>query len=117
MFHNRLNQNMKLESDATVNYITGRNALVLTGDELATESPYNTYYVDGLPAGAICNPSTDALLAALYPDVSYIADGYLYFCGSEPSSGELVFAKTLEEHQSNVEKYRPLWQAYDELHQ
>ena len=116
VFYNRLAQDWKLESDATVNYITGKDAFVFTGDELATESPFNTYYVSGLPVGPICNPSEQAILAALYPDMEYISGGYMYFCAKEPESGELAFAVTREEHEANVAQYRPLWEAYDELH-
>ena len=116
VFYNRLNNGWKLESDATVNYITGKHTLSLSQSELGIESAYNTYYVDGLPVGPICNPSAKAMEAALYPDMSYIQEGYMYFCATEPDSGALVFAKTLEEHQANVEKYRPSWEAYDQLH-
>ena len=45
--------------------------------------------------------------------MTYIREGYLYFCATEPGSGTLVFAKTKEEHDANVAKYRPLWEAYD----
>ena len=116
VFYNRLNNGWKLESDATVNYITGKHTLSLSQSELGIESAYNTYYVDGLPVGPICNPSAKAMEAALYPDMSYIQEGYMYFCAMEPDSGALVFAKTLEEHQANVEQYRPSWEAYDQLH-
>ena len=37
-------------------------------------------------------------------------DGYLYFCLADPETGALVFARTLEEHQKNVETYSPLWE-------
>lgn len=42
-----------------------------------------------------------------------MAEGYYYFCATEPDSDALAFAKTLEEHNANVERYRPLWEAYD----
>jgi UPF0755 protein len=116
VFYNRMNAGWKLDSDATVNYVIGKKLLALTNDELGIESAYNTYYVDGLPVGPICNPSESAMLAALYPDMNFITDGYMYFCAKEPDSGELAFAKTQEEQQANVEKYRPSWEAYDELH-
>jgi UPF0755 protein len=116
VFYNRLNAGWKLDSDATVNYALGQNRLVLTNDELSTASAYNTYAVDGLPVGPICNPSESAMLAALYPDMDFINEGYMYFCAKEPDSGELAFAKTEEEHRANVETYRPSWEAYDALH-
>ena len=116
VFYNRLGQEMRLESDATINYVTGSTSLVLTTDELNTDSPYNTYLVEGLPAGPICNPSEQAMLAALYPDTLYITEGYMYFCAKEPESGALAFARTREEHNENVAQYRPLWEAFDQLH-
>ena len=63
--------------------------------------------------GPICNPSQAALEAALHPDVAFMAERYYYFCATEPDSDALAFAKTLEEHNANVERYRPLWEAYD----
>ena len=113
VFHNRLDAGMKLQSDVTVHYITGGNNLVLTNDELSLDSPYNTYVYAGLPAGPVCNPGKYALEAAIYPDSDYVEDGYLYFCSGDPATGETVYAKTLAEHESNVAKYRPLWEAYD----
>ena len=77
------------------------------------ENAYNTYFVDALPAGPICNPSRAAMEAARTPDMTYIEEGYLYFCTMEPTSGALAFSKTLEEHNANVQRYRPLWEAYD----
>jgi len=113
VFHNRLKKDMPLQSDATIQYILKSRKLVFTTEELATESPYNTYVNKGLPVGPICNPGKAAIEAALYPDEELLKGGYLYFCLKEPESGELVFAKTLEEHNKNVEKYRELWQQAD----
>ncbi len=113
VFYNRLKQGMKLESDATITYVLGVNRLALTSEELSLNSPYNTYAVKGLPVGPICNPSPAAIEAAVYPDMEYIQDGYLYFCSKEPESGELAFARTYEEHQRNVDQYRPSWIEYD----
>ena len=113
VFHNRLKLGMKLESDPTATYLTGVKKLALSESEISAANAYNTYYVSGLPAGPICNPSKTALNAALNPDMTYIQEGYLYFCATEPGSGTLVFAKTKEEHDANVAKYRPLWEAYD----
>lgn len=113
VFHNRLAQGMKLQSDVTVQYITGGRNMVLTSQEVSMESPYNTYVVSGLPAGPVCSPSQFALEAALYPNEAFVSSGVLYFCAAEPESGELVFASTLAEHEKNVAKYRDLWAAYD----
>ncbi len=113
VFHNRLQAGMRLESDPTVKYISGSTSLVLTGFELSLENAYNTYVVDGLPCGPICNPSQAAIKAAMNPDQYYVDENYLYFCAADPNSGEICYSRTLEEHQLAVETYRPLWEAYD----
>ena len=115
VFHNRLKLGWKLESDPTATYLSGKSKLALSNSDISAANGYNTYYVDGLPVGPICNPSTAALKAAMNPDMSYIEEGYLYFCATEPTSGMLAFAKTKEEHEANVAKYRPLWEEYDLL--
>ena len=114
VFHNRLDQGMMLQSDPTVHYVTGERRMALRQSDLAVDSPYNTYKVSGLPVGPICNPSPEAINAALYPDESYVAEKYLYFCSKDPSTGELHFSRTLEEHERAVAIYAPLWKAYDE---
>lgn len=114
VFHNRLKAGMKLQSDVTIHYVTGVMKMALDNNDLATSSPYNTYQVKGLPLGPICNPSEEAINAALYPDETYVAENYLYFCAKDPESGELHFSKTLQEHEQAVAIYAPLWQKYDE---
>jgi UPF0755 protein len=102
IFYNRLEAGMPLESDATVNYVTGKtDAAVLNQDTLA-ESPYNTYRYKGLPPGPICNPSLSSLLAAVYPN----ATDYFYFLHAQPS-GQVVYGKTYEQHLKNKQKYLP----------
>ena len=105
---------MPLQSCASVQYIIGVKRLNLTSEDLAIDSPYNTYKNKGLPEGPICNPGKEAIEAALYPDENFLEDNYLYFCLGDPETGETVFSKTLQEHNANVEKYRPLWIEADE---
>ena len=88
--------------------------MALRDSDLAIDSPYNTYKYAGLPLGPICNPSVDAIQAALYPDESFVAENYLYFCSKDPDTGELVFSKTQEEHDAAVKLYAPLWAKFDE---
>ena len=114
VFHNRLRAGMKLQSDVTVHYVTGIRRMNLREEDLAVASPYNTYQVTGLPPGPICSPSTAAIAAALYPDETFLAEKYLYFCAKDPESGALYFSRTLQEHEQAVSVYAPLWQAYDE---
>jgi len=114
VFHNRLDSKMKLGSDVTIHYITGERRMSLRNSDLVIDSPYNTYLYAGLPLGPICNPSPEAIQAALYPDEVFVAERYLYFCSKDPDTGELHFSKTQEEHDRAVKIYAPLWQAYDQ---
>lgn len=114
VFHNRLKQNMKLGSDVTIHYVTGVRKMALDSNDLKTASLYNTYLHSGLPLGPVCNPSPAAITAALYPDETYVAENYLYFCSTSPEMGTLYFSRTLQEHEAAVQIYAPLWEAYDE---
>ena len=105
---------MKLQSDVTIHYITGVRKMSLDSSDISLNSLYNTYVVSGLPLGPICSPSTYAINAALYPDETYLAENYLYFCATTPESTELFFSKTLQEHEQAVAIYSPLWKQYDE---
>lgn len=99
VFYNRLSINHALESDATVNYITGKKISSVSVSDTKLDNPYNTYRFRGLPPGPINSPSLDSVLAAVYP----ARTDYFYFL-SKPS-GEAVFARTLEEHNANKAKY------------
>ena len=99
IFQNRLNIGMALQSDATVNYITGKYRLRPTLDDLQVDSLYNTYKYRGLPPGPIGNPSPSSMKAVLDPQPTE----YFFFL-SKPS-GETVFSKTLDEHNVNKAKY------------
>ncbi len=110
VFHLRLERGMKLQSDATLKYIfkTAGN-ITFTDKQLDAPSKYNTYRYEGLPLGPICNPGLRAIQAVLEPDEAIMEGEYLYFCLSDSENGALVYAKTLEEHRANIEKYRPYW--------
>lgn len=114
VFHNRLKQKIKLQSDVTIHYVTGVRKMALTEQDLALDSKYNTYKHTGLPLGPVCNPSAEAISAALNPDATFIAENYLYFCAKNPESGELHFSRTLQEHEQAVAIYAPLWKEYDQ---
>lgn len=116
VFHNRLKANMALGSDVTVQYVLKTSKISLSDNDIAVNSPYNTYKIKGLPLGPISNPGQKAIEAALYPDEQYVKDKYLYFVLTDPATGKLEFNKTLAAHQKAVDKYRPLWEAYDKEH-
>lgn len=115
VFHNRLRLGWRLESDPTATYTFGLTHYILTQEELTSQNLYNTYVVPALPVGPICNPSTSALQAAMQPDMDYIEQGYMYFCATDPKTGELAFAITREEHDRNVAQYQQMWAEYDAL--
>ena len=94
--------------DATVIYaLDGK--IDLTAEDLAVDSPYNTRNHEGLPPGPICNPGLASIQAALNPEDT----GYYYYV-LNPESGTHMFAKTLAEHNKNVEKYKELLKAIEE---
>lgn len=110
VFHNRLEAGMKLQSDAPLKYIfKTTDTLTYTEAQMQDPSLYNTHVHEGLPLGPICNPGERAILAALYPNEDYVSEGFLYFCLMDPTTGENAYAKTLEEHNENVERYKDLW--------
>ena len=95
----RLKQDMKLQVDATLTYITGKPSLKLTEKDLAIDSPYNTYKYRGLPPGPIANPGLDAIRAALYPQES----PYLFYLHDKKRNPH--YAETFKEHKENKVKY------------
>ena len=112
VFHNRLKADMALGSCATHQYFMPVKKLVYNSEELAVDSPYNTYINKGLPAGPICNPGKAAIEAALYPDEELVKDNYLYFCLGDPATGETLFQRTAEEHEAAKAKWSPVWEEY-----
>ena len=99
VFWKRLTIGMPLQSDATINYFTGKGLTRSRYVDLEIDSPYNTYKYKGLPPGPICNPGIESITSAIYPQ----SNEYLYFITD--SSGKAVFGKTFEEHKSNIAKY------------
>lgn len=102
---NRLNSQMPLQLDASVQY--ARDSLhhpdtywqPLSKGDLNIVSPYNTYKNRGLPPSPICNPGFDSLTAAYHPT----DNDYVYYL--HDNSGQIHYAKTLAEHNANVAKY------------
>jgi len=95
----RLKNNIPLQVDATISYITDKKSATISIDDTKIDSPYNTYKYKGLPFGPISNPGLESILAAIYPEKS----DYWYYL-SIPE-GKTIFSKTLEEHNLAKAKY------------
>lgn len=98
VFINRLNEDMALQSDITVLYALQEKRVDVTYADLEVDSKYNTYKNTGLPVGPVC-----AVSASTMDDVlNYEKSDYLYFFATE--NGEVIYSKTLEEHEKVVEE-------------
>ena len=93
VYHNRLNKNMLLQADPTIQYIIPGKNRRLWYKDLKIKSPYNTYIHKGLPPGPISNPGLSALLSAINPEKS----DYLYFVSD--ARGGHIFSKNVKEHE------------------
>ena len=106
VFVNRLRQGMRLQTDPTVIYgvTEGRGTLGrgLRQSELRGATPWNTYVIQGLPPTPIANPGRASIAAALSPDESE----YLFFVAD--GTGGHAFARTLDEHNENVARWRAI---------
>jgi UPF0755 protein len=99
IFWRRIDEGIALQSDATVNYATGKYETQPSLDDLEIDSPYNTYKYRDLPAGPIGNPGLEAIRAAIYPK----ANNYWYFLHAK--DGQIIYSKNFEEHRANKARY------------
>ena len=99
VFLNRLEQNMRLESCATIQYLFDRPKKKIYERDLEIQSPYNTYRNAGLPPGPISNPGRAAIEAAFQPR----AGEYLFFVLKPDGSHH--FSKTYNEHLQAKKKF------------
>lgn len=93
---------------STSDYITNKVAPNLSSTSSHTAEYYLTYYntnntstVVGLPAGPICNPGTESIYAALYPESTN--DKFFF----HDTKGNMYTAATYQEFKSKVQKYAP----------
>ncbi|OGH16451.1 MAG: hypothetical protein A3C30_04645 [Candidatus Levybacteria bacterium RIFCSPHIGHO2_02_FULL_40_18] len=99
---NRLKRGMALDIDATIQYVKGSPdkwwPQITSSDYKSADSLYNTYLYSGLPPGPIANPGIEAIKAAQNPQ----SHSYYFYIHS---GGKIYPAKTIEEHQKNIQKY------------
>lgn len=99
VFHNRLEANMRLQTDPTAVYDLEDFSGPVTRAHLSNPSPYNTYLIRGLPPGPIASPGLAALKAAVFPAIT----DYYYFVSKRDGSHH--FSRNLKEHNQAIQRY------------
>ncbi|MCH7955269.1 MAG: endolytic transglycosylase MltG [Candidatus Marinimicrobia bacterium] len=107
VYHNRLDKNMRLQADPTIQYLLPDGPRRLSRKDLFIKSPYNTYRHSGLPPGPIGSPGLASIRAALWPAETE----YIYFVAT--GDGYHTFTSTLEEHNRAKQKLQKLRREYD----
>ena len=101
VFYNRIAQDIRLESCATIQFILGEPKEFLTNADTQIESPFNTYLHEGLPPGPICNPRMASVEAALFP----AEHDYIFFVLSDALDGSHRFSSDYNEFLVNKDAY------------
>jgi UPF0755 protein len=112
VYCNRLKIGMKLDADPTVIYPVTKGKPLgrrILRSELDADTGYNTYRRAGLPLGPIANPGRASIAAVLDPEPHQ----YIYFVAD--GTGGHIFAKTLAEHNANVQKWFAIRRARGEM--
>ena len=103
VYLNRLSKHWPLQADPTLVFALGNyNIRRVLDVHKNIDSPYNTYKYAGLPPGPICIPSIAAIDAVLNAE----KHKFFYFCAKDDLSGYHVFARNIDEHNKNADKYR-----------
>lgn len=100
VLRNRLARGMRLQCDASIQYVLPQHKSRLFFADLRVNSPYNTYLHAGLPPGPICCPGRASLDAALHPASS---DALFYVARPD---GSHIFTRTLAEHDRAIAALR-----------
>ena len=88
----------RLECDSTTYYPYRSKSQVPEKERDTFKSTYDTYTIEGLPPGPICNPGMDAIQAVLEP--SSESAGMYYFC--HDADGNAYYASTWSQHEANL---------------
>jgi hypothetical protein len=107
--YNRLAKNLPLQFDSTVHYAIGQfDRVTTTEEDRATDSPYNTYKVKGLPPTPISNPGQSAIESALAPS----GENFLYFTTVDLDTGETRYSTDEAGHAENVKLFQQWCQSH-----
>lgn len=99
---NRIQQDMRLEIDASIAYGLDKQGTELTRADLDTDGPYNLRTRAGLPPTPIASPSAESIHAVMNP-----AEGpWIFWCTVNWETGETRFTDNYQEHQANVAELR-----------
>ena len=99
VFINRMEHDIPLQSDVTVNYALQQKRVDVSIADTQTDSKYNTYKNKGLPIGPICAVPTADMDAVL----NYEKTDALFFYATP--EGEVLYGKTAEEHRKNIDAH------------
>ena len=98
VFLKRLQIQMPLQSDTTIQYILGVQKKEISIADTKIDSPYNTYLYAELPPGPIASPSISTINAVLDPKQT----NYLYFVAD--LEGHHHFTETYQDHLKEIER-------------
>ncbi|MDD5945637.1 MAG: endolytic transglycosylase MltG [Clostridia bacterium] len=93
VIYNRLEIDMPLQIDSTVQYALSTKNEVVTYTDLEVDSPYNTYKNKGLPVGPICSPGKASIEAAVNPE----KHSYIYYVLKEQGGSEHTFTVSYDD--------------------
>jgi UPF0755 protein len=96
----RLDEGMPLQVDSAFAFVNGKkDSRYISTEDLAIDSPYNTYVHKGLPPTAISNPGLDSIKATVHP----IKTKYYFYLSDD--QGNMHYGATLDQHIENKQKY------------
>ena len=100
VFINRLEKNMKLQSDVTLAYGFNINGQKITKNMLQSNNPFNTYYHKGLPPTPISYPGENALNSLKFVKKT----DFFYFVSN--GRGGHRFSETYSLHKKNIKLWK-----------